>query len=58
MVDHVTGEPAPDSHLRYDDEEAFMDDEDYRAGREAERSGGAMSLEEFRRWRHKGSRSR
>jgi len=58
MVDHVTGESAHDSHVRYDDEEAFMDDDDYRAGREAERSGGAMSLEEFRRWRHKGSRSR
>jgi hypothetical protein len=32
MVHHVTGEAAHDSHIPYDDEEAFMDDEDYRIG--------------------------
>ena len=51
MVDHVTGEPAHDSHLQYDDEEAFMDDEDYRIGQEREREGKFLTLEQFRqRW--------
>ncbi|SRR6266404_2500677 len=58
MVGHVTDEPERNSYIPYDDEEAFMDDEDYQAGKEAERSGGGMSLEEFRRWRQEGSRSR
>ena len=58
MVGYVTDEQQRNSHIPYDDEEAFMDDEDYQAGKEAERNAGAMSLEEFRRWRHEGSRSR
>jgi hypothetical protein len=53
MVDHVTGEAAPDSHLRYDDEEAFMDDEDYRIGQEREREGKFLTLEQFRKWHEK-----
>jgi hypothetical protein len=52
LVDHVT------SNVPYDDEEAFMDDEDYRIGEEREREGKFLTLEQFHEWHEKRRRRR